>query len=158
MGSRKLSTNYGIRERMNEVMDAECVVDTDVVSFVMRGRQLARMYARHINGRVLSVSFITVGELYFGAEKAGWGERRRTRLEDTLDSFTVVPYDRGVARCYGRVVAERQRIGNPIAQNDAWIAACAVRHALPLVTHNYRHFEGISGLRLITESGSARTE
>ena len=133
---------------------AELVLDTDVVSYVMRGGALARAYTPHIRNRTLSVSFITVGELYFGAEKGNWSEARRLRLESTLYHFVVIPYDNGVAQCYGRLVAERQRSGNPIAPNDAWIAACAVRHAVPLVTHNSRHFEGIRGLQVITESGS----
>ena len=35
---------------------------------------------------------------------------------------------------------------------DAWIAATALRHGLPLVTHNRRHFESIPALRVISES------
>jgi hypothetical protein len=33
-----------------------------------------------------------------------------------------------------------------------WIAACAVRYGIPLVTHNRRHFEGIPGLEMICEA------
>jgi len=33
---------------------------------------------------------------------------------------------------------------------DAWIAATALRHDLPLATHNIKDFVGISNLRLIT--------
>lgn len=133
-------------------MKAERVLDTDVVSYVMRGGDLARAYARHLAGRVLAASFVTVGELYFGAEKGNWGKTRRSRIESTLRRFVVIPYDNEVARCYGRLVAERQRVGKPIAPNDAWIAACAVRHSVPLVTHNARHFSGVSGLRVVSEA------
>jgi predicted nucleic acid-binding protein len=38
-----------------------------------------------------------------------------------------------------------------LATLDAWIAATALRHGLRLVTHNRRHFEGITGLRIISE-------
>ena len=127
------------------------VLDTNIVSYLMRGGRLAMIYKRHLQGRLLTVSFITVGEFYFGAEKDRWGEAKRQRLEQTLRRFLVIPYDNGVARCYGRLVAERQRNGNPISPNDAWIAACAVRHSAPLVTHNSRHFGSISGLEVITE-------
>jgi predicted nucleic acid-binding protein len=34
----------------------------------------------------------------------------------------------------------------PAAKFDAWIAATAIRHDLPLGTNNRRHFEGVSGL------------
>lgn len=130
---------------------ARVLLDTNIVSYLMRGGVLAEAYAPHTEGRLLAIAFITVGELYYGAEKRGWGERRRKELETTLRNFVVVPYDHEIARCYGRLVAERQMRGSPIAPNDAWIAACAVRHAVPLVTHNAKDFEGITSLDIITE-------
>lgn len=117
----------------------------------MRGGSEAERYARHVEGRLLAISFITVGEMYFGAEKARWGSDKRQRLETTLRNFVVIPYDHEIARCYGRLVSERQRNGRPIAPNDAWIAACTVRHGAPLVTHNPKDFSGISGLNIVTE-------
>ena len=52
----------------------------------------------------------------------------------------------------GRILAERQRSGKPMKDNDAWIAACAVRHQVPLITHNAKDFMGISDLQVITEA------
>lgn len=126
------------------------ILDTNIVSYLMRGGPLAERYVPHVQGRLLAITFITVGECYFGAEKGNWGERRRKELETTLRNFVVVPYDHEIAKCYGRLVAERQRSGKAIALNDAWIAACAVRHEVPLVTHNAKDFEGITGLRALT--------
>ena len=131
---------------------ANVLLDTNIISYLMKGGGLANAYAPHMQGRLLAISFITVGELYFGAEKASWGEKKRTRLETVLRNFIVIPYDDEIARCSGRLLAERQRAGKPIAPNDAWIAACAVRHGIPLLTHNAKDFEGISGLDVITEA------
>ncbi len=50
--------------------------------------------------------------MYFGAEKANWGVKKRSELETTLRNFVVIPYDHEIARCYGRLVAERERKGN----------------------------------------------
>lgn len=130
---------------------AKLVLDTNIVSYVMKGGPLANTYAPHLQGKLLAISFITVGEMYFGAEKANWGEERRKKLEHTLRNFVVIPYDHEIARCYGRVAAERQRKGKAISLHDAWIAACAVRHGVALVTHNAKDFEGISALTIITE-------
>jgi len=33
---------------------------------------------------------------------------------------------------------------------DAWIAACAVRHKVPLITHD-AHFKDVDGLEVVTE-------
>ncbi len=131
--------------------DSKVILDTCIVSYLMRGGSEAERYARHVEGKLLAISFITVGEMYFGAEKARWGEQKRQKLETTLRNFLVIPYDHEIARCYGRLVSERQRIGKPIAPNDAWIAACTVRHGAPLITHNPDDFIGISGLSIVTE-------
>jgi len=44
-----------------------------------------------------------------------------------------------------------KRIGKPIPFADAWIAACALRYEVMLVTHNPKHFVEIPGLSLLTE-------
>ena len=129
---------------------ARVIVDTNVVSYLMRRGSLAEQYGRRLEGRLAGIAFVTVGELYFGAEKKGWGERRWRELETMLRNFIVVSYDHEIARCYGRLVAQRQRDGRPIAPNDAWIAACAVRHEVALVTHNEKDFEGVPSLEIIT--------
>ena len=128
------------------------VLDTNIVSYIMKAHSLAIRYEKHLQGRLQTVAFITIGELYFGAEKARWSVDKLKALERLLRRFYVIPYDDRIARCYGRLVAERQKHGSPISPNDAWIAACAVRHEMPLVTHNPRHFEDISGLVIVTES------
>lgn len=131
--------------------DAKIILDTNIVSYLMKGGSLAEAYAKHVQGKLLAIAFITVGEMYYGSEKANWGEKKRKELEIILRNFVVIPYDHEIARCYGKLAADRRRNGKPIAPNDAWIAACAVRHSVPLVTHNATDFEGIQSLNLITE-------
>lgn len=132
------------------------LADTNVISYTMRGGRLAQLYEPHLKGRLVAISFITVGEFYYGAEKARWGNDKRLRLETTLKNFLVIPYDHEIARTYGRIVAGRERSGRPISLGDAWIAACAVRHGLPLVTHNAEHFKGVETLQVISESEAAK--
>jgi len=127
------------------------IVDTNVLSYLMRGDKLAQLYAPHLQGKLLAITFITVGELYYGAEKRNWGQQKRKHLETTLRNFVVIPYDHETARCYGRLVAGCERRGRPISCADAWIAACAIRHAVPVVTHNVEDFGNIPDLNVITE-------
>ena len=127
------------------------LLDTNIVSYIMRGALIMKHYEQHLSGHTLGVSFITVGELYYGAENANWGQKRWGRLEDSLSDLFVIGYDKNVAYCYGFLMAERQRIGQPMGRNDAWIAACAIRHSIPLVTHNAKDFSNISGLNVISE-------
>ena len=56
---------------------AKIVLDTNIVSYLMRGGSLAEAYAPHVQGKLLAISFITVGEMYFGAEIEGYQEEIR---------------------------------------------------------------------------------
>lgn len=137
------------------IVPAKLMLDTNIVSYLMKSSPLAQAYVPHLQGRLLAIAFITVGEMYYGAENANWGTERRNKLENTLRNFVVIPYDHEIARSYARLAVERKRQGRPIALHDAWIAACAVRHGVPLVTHNAKDFHGISNLVLVTEQTSA---
>jgi len=122
-------------------MNATMVLaDTNVISYTMRGGRFAQLYEPHLKGKLIAISFITVGEVCYGAEKARWGNDKRLRLETTLRNFLVIPYDHEIARAYGRIIADSERSGRRMGLGDAWIAACAVRHGLPLVTHNAKDF------------------
>ena len=49
---------------------------------------------------------------------------------------------------YAEVRLELERAGNPIPQNDTWIAALARQHALPVLS-NDRHFDAVPGLERV---------
>jgi len=127
------------------------ILDTNIVSYLMRGGPVADRYAPHIQERLLYITFVTIGEMYYGAERGAWGQRRRSALAAYLGRFTVVPYNLQVSRRYGMIRASRESRGVRIETNDAWIAACAVEYRLPLVTHNARDFQNIHGLQVVTE-------
>ncbi|MCX7979415.1 MAG: type II toxin-antitoxin system VapC family toxin [Bacteroidia bacterium] len=127
------------------------LLDTNIVSYIMKGAKEARLYENHLSGKTLAISFITVGELWAGAKYAGWGEQRRKKLESALRNFVVIPYDYEIAKRYGEIVAQRKHIGKPISFADAWIAACALRHQVTLVTHNAKDFRDIPKLSIITQ-------
>jgi tRNA(fMet)-specific endonuclease VapC len=130
---------------------ARCVVDTDVVSFLFRDDSRADGYRAFLTGRELAVSFQTLAELRRWALLHRWGEARWRRLEGMLEPFSIFLVDEQVIAAWARITVERERLGRPIATGDAWIAATAWVHGLPLVTHNRRHFEQIVGLQLISE-------
>ena len=135
------------------------LLDTNVFSFLLpfRPDTRAEPYRRHVEGtgRYAAISFVTVAELYVLAERRKWGPPSVRDLETHLSAAVVVPYDVEICRTYARL---KTSLRNPsgsarvVETNDLWIAACAVRHAIPLVTHNRRHFEGIPGVTIISEA------
>ena len=88
--------------------------------------------------------------MYFGARKSKWNKGKIERLERRIRSVVVAPYDLAVCEAYARLKASLPK-GRTIEDNDIWIAACAVRHSIPLITHNKKHFDGFKELIVISE-------
>jgi tRNA(fMet)-specific endonuclease VapC len=121
------------------------MLDTDSVSFALRGE--GRVATRLLERRPseLCVSSVTLAELRFGADT-----RRSRKLHKLIDIFTeaiaVVPFDRHAADGFGSVAAGLARQGTPIGGFDTLIAAHALALGLTLVTNNTKHFERVPGL------------
>lgn len=126
------------------------VVDTNIVSYLLRGDSRGELYRPHLNASVPMLSFMTVGELYEGAHRRRWGPERFRKLETTVAAYVIAPATDMVAKLWGRVRGVDRR-KQPIAFKDAWIAATALGYECPLLTHNPSDFDDIDGLQVITE-------
>lgn len=133
-------------------MDA-VLLDTDVFSYLTKaGDPRGDAYRPHIKDKTVAVSFVTVGELHFGAEKRKWSAKTLKAFLERLKAVVVVPYDMELCKTYGKLKASLASSGITVADNDLWIAACAVRHSIPLISNNRKHFDKIPGLVLISET------
>ncbi len=130
-------------------MDA-VLLDTDVLSFFAKADTRASAYAPAIAGRRLCISFQTVAELQLWALLRRWGASRRAELDALIAQHMVLHDDAALARRWAEITGNRRRLGQPIECGDAWIAATALRHDIPLATHNARDYQDIPGLKLIT--------
>lgn len=86
------------------------------------------------------LAFVTVAELSKWAEVRSWGTPARHRLDAWIARRPVIPYDPDVARTWGQLSGRGQRRGRPRPQNDTWVAACCIRHHLPLLTLNTKDY------------------
>ncbi len=130
------------------------VIDTDVWSYLYKGRNEAKLYEPHLFGNLLVISFQTQAELLRGVIAANWGTRRRQHLESRLNKYVVEPSSYTLSLRWAQAMDSARRNGRPIAAADAWVAATALHLDVPLITHNRNHFLGVDGLTLISESGS----
>lgn len=55
------------------------VVDTNVVSYLLRNHPLAVRYEPHLRGTLLAISFMTLAEVLYGGASAGWNRQRLVR-------------------------------------------------------------------------------
>jgi tRNA(fMet)-specific endonuclease VapC len=123
------------------------MLDTDTVSFALRGvGAVAARLAKHKRSE-LCLSTITVAELRFGADK-----RRSRKTHRAIDAFLfgvdVMAFDNSAAEKFGTIAAALATSGEPIGQMDTLIAGHALAVNATLVTNNQRHFSKVNGLKL----------
>jgi predicted nucleic acid-binding protein len=64
-----------------------------------------------------------------------WGAKRIATLEQALRGYVVLGFDDATAWRWAEIADHERRAGrNRQNHSDWWIAACALRHGLPLVT------------------------
>lgn len=131
------------------------VLDTNVygAQFAKRSVATVEQYRPIITGRAVTISFVTVAEVRYGARLARWGERKLLELDIKLAAVDVVWPDEQLTEVYIDLRARCSRAGHGLSHKiheaDRWIAATAVWLGVPLVTHD-RIFLGVEGLDVLT--------
>jgi predicted nucleic acid-binding protein len=126
------------------------VLDTNVLSELMRPvpeADVERWLADQPAASVF-ISAVTEAELRYGIALLPNGRRRSTLtavLQDMLaEDFSgrILPFDSPAAVAFAEIAADRRRVGTPISQADAQIAAIARSRGAALATRNVTDFEG----------------
>jgi tRNA(fMet)-specific endonuclease VapC len=121
------------------------MLDTDSISFALRGE--GRVGNRILEHRPseLCVSAITVAELRYGVER-----RKSSRLHALVDTFlsniAIMPFDESAARHFGTLAADLALRGTPFGQYDVLIGAHAIAVSAVLVTNDPKRFVRVEGL------------
>ena len=129
------------------------VLDTNVVSLIIKSDDRASYYLRRIGGMRPFISFQTLEELWHWAYSRNWGARRKNELERHLERYQVVWPDSGLVDICARLRRQRQAWGRRLERADAWIAATALYLDCPLASHD-GDFDDIPQLRLVRASVS----
>jgi predicted nucleic acid-binding protein len=131
------------------------VLDTDAASKLFERRLPSGSLAR-LEGQILAVTFVTIGEAVYGSRSRRWGARRIRELELYYQrTFGVIPtrseHMIPIARTWGTLRADAEQRGTVVSVNDAWVAACCVTFGYPLLTLNRKDFERLVplGLRIV---------
>jgi tRNA(fMet)-specific endonuclease VapC len=122
------------------------VLDTDHCIAILRGT--LDVQAHVLPTAKLYITAITVSELVYGAHKSDRASAHLAQLELLLASVTVLPFDEPSARHCGELKDALRRSGTPLFEPDLQIASIVLNQAMPLVTHNRRHFARVPGLTL----------
>lgn len=133
------------------------ILDTNVVSEVIASSPSDAVLAWLAGVRSadeLFITTITVGEILYGIELLPAGKRRERLNVDAEKMFIedyeerTLSFDERSARAFAQIAASRRKMGRPISELDAQIAAIAAVYDATLATRNTADFEHC-GLRLV---------
>lgn len=117
----------------------KCLLDTSIVIHLFKNTdQLIRLNSFD----EVYVNSVVIGELYYGAYASANPQKHINQIQLFLDNCLIVYVSTDTALIYARLKAELRKNGTPIPENDIWIAASAIEHALSLFTID-NHFTSL---------------
>jgi tRNA(fMet)-specific endonuclease VapC len=124
------------------------LLDTNIVSYWMRGDAHVLEKLVIISPGDLAISTITLAEINYGIEKSPHRKaERRNKIQSIVAQIEVIPFDADAAPHYSNIRVNLEKMGIPISERDLQIASIARSRKLCLVTHNVKEFSRIPELR-----------
>ena len=120
------------------------ILDTNALSAFIDGEPAVG--ARLSVEAQVAIPVIVLGEFRYGISGSRHRGKYEQWLEDHLPEFEILAVTEPTTVTYARVRASLKKLGRPIPANDAWIAALALQHRLPVLSRD-EHFDAVPGVR-----------
>lgn len=127
-------------------MNGKFLLDTNIViALFAKDTSVINSLA---NANEVFVPSIALGELYYGAHKSRHVEANIARINEFAASSSILICDTETSRLYGKIKNSLRVKGQPIPENDIWIAAIAKQYELTLISRD-EHFKEIDELSIM---------
>ena len=124
------------------------LLDTNICVYWLKGNEHIEKKVLSVGIDNLSVSFITVSELYYGAYKSQRVDENIIMIRNLTDHIDVIESDDAISEAFGSMKASLETAGLIIDDADIFVSACALVYGLTMVTNNMKYFRRIKGLKL----------
>jgi tRNA(fMet)-specific endonuclease VapC len=116
------------------------ILDTNALSaFVDGDAAIGKILLRQ---PLAAIPVIVLGEFRYGIAESRHRATYEAWLETHLPQFDVLAVTEETTIAYAALRIALKRSGRPIPANDAWIAALALQHRLPVLSRD-THFDGV---------------
>ena len=120
------------------------ILDTNALSAFVDGENaVGEVLRRHARA---ALPVIVLGEFRFGIAQSRHRAQYEGWLAGHLADFEVLNITVETASTYAALRLALKRSGRPIPANDAWIAALALEHRLPVLSRD-EHFDAVVSLK-----------
>lgn len=124
------------------------LIDTNIISEMMKQSPSESVisWLDKQNIMTLYTSAVTLAEISYGINALPSGSRRsqlESAFEKTISEVfhsRVLAFDEKAAYMYGKIMANRKTVGQPMSLFDGQIAAIAIVNSLTVATRNGRDF------------------
>lgn len=124
------------------------VLDTDVCIELLRGNRRVIEHRRSTT-QVVAVSFVTAGELYYGAARSPRPTHNHRLVDVLLASVRIAHSSVPVMQRFGLEKGRLMSSGQTLPDADILIAATCLCARADLATGNTEHFRRFDGLGLL---------
>jgi tRNA(fMet)-specific endonuclease VapC len=126
-------------------MNGQFLLDTNIIIALFAQEKVIQEYL--MTAQEVFVPAIVIGELYYGAQNSGRIEENVSRVDKFAAINEILHCDAKTAQYYGLIKQKLRQKGQPIPDNDIWIAAIDQQYELTLVSRD-QHFSKIERLQL----------
>ena len=122
------------------------ILDTNALSAWAEGEPQIRPQLASAPKLVLPV--VVLGEYLFGVSQSRHRQRYADWLAQNLPAVEMAAITAETAHAYAEIRLRLKQNATPIPANDAWVAALARQHVLPVLS-NDTHFDLVAGIQRI---------
>ncbi len=125
------------------------MLDTNIISYLIKKMDfsLVDKFEEVSKNSIITVSSITVAELFYGVKKKN-SKRLEVAVRELLLPLEKLSFDENAALHYGDIRASLEIDGNIIGAHDMLISAHARSVDATLVTNNTREFKRVENLKI----------
>ena len=125
------------------------MLDTNICIYIIKQKPAAVLDRfRQTEISEISISSITLSELFYGVSKSSIPEQNLMALTQFAAPLEILPFGGEAAQYYGDLRACLEKQGTPIGSLDMLIAAHALSFSITLVTNNEKAFKRVPNLKI----------
>ena len=123
------------------------LLDTDVCIELLRGNKKVIQKRKEEDDSV-AVSFMTLAELFYGAEKSSRPGKNIVLIEQFILTVAVLHSDNSIIKKFSELKTRLENSGIPLTDADLFIAATTLTKCNKLISGNIKHYNRIDELKI----------
>jgi tRNA(fMet)-specific endonuclease VapC len=125
------------------------MLDTNICIYLIKRKPIHALERfKQADISEISISSITLSELFYGVSKSSIPEQNFMALTQFVAPLEILPYGGEAVQYYGELRAHLEKQGTPIGSLDMLIAAHSLSLASTLVTNNEKEFNRVPNLKI----------